>query len=344
MASLKLPPPGAEPITIVATRGPMTESKHMVSCAVVDTQGKLVAGWGDIEQRVYPRSAIKPLQALPLVESGAAEAFALNDQELTLACASHNGEAMHAVSVRGFLAKLGLGEQDLECGSHWPYDETSLHAMVVRGELPTPAHNNCSGKHAGMLATAQHLKEPVRGYIAAKHPVQQRVIKVLAEMAALDLARAPLGIDGCGIPTLALPLHNLAQAMARFAAPDDLAPERAAACRRLQRAITAAPLMLAGHNRLDSALVAASRGQIICKGGAEGVYTAALPERGLGIALKVWDGATRAREAALMAVLDWLEALDDASRQAAEPFGRPVIANRAGLAVGRVVPAAEAGF
>jgi len=344
MPTSRLPQPGAEPIEIQVTRGDIVECRHRVACAVVDATGHRLAAWGDVAAPVYPRSANKAIQALPLIESGAAGAFGLGDVELALACASHSGEPEHVAAVRAWLKKIGLGEGDLECGSQWPLHEASMHAMVARGERPGALHNNCSGKHSGMLTTARHLREPTRGYVARDHAVQRRVIQALGEMAGLDLEKAPVGIDGCGIPTVALPLSNLALAMARFAEPAALPPARASACRRLAAAMRRQPLMIAGHGRLDSALIEASQGRILSKGGAEGVQVAMLPGRGIGIAIKALDGATRAREVALGAVLDWLGVADDALRTKLAGFFAPTITSRRGLTVGKVVTAAEAGF
>ncbi|HUN50965.1 MAG TPA: asparaginase [Candidatus Sulfotelmatobacter sp.] len=343
MPTSRLPPPGAAPIGIAVTRGDLVESRHRVACAVVDADGRQLAAWGDVAAPVYPRSAVKALQALPLIESGAADAFGLNETELALACASHNGEPAQVAAVRAWLARLGLGEADLECGSHWPYHEPSMLALAVQGERPTAAHNNCSGKHSAMLTVARHRGEPVRGYTARAHPAQQRAMQALAEMAGIDLAAAPVGIDGCAIPTVALPLDRLALAMARFARPAHLPPARAEACRRLAAAMSRAPLMIAGHGRLDSALIEAAGGRILSKGGAEGVQVAMLPEPGIGIAIKALDGAARAREVALGLVLDWLGVLDAALRGRLADFLAPGITNRRGAVVGRV-QAADAGF
>jgi L-asparaginase II len=340
----KLAAPGPAPIEIVVMRGNLVESRHQVACAIVDAAGHTVAAWGDVAAPVYPRSAVKAIQALPLIESGAADAFGLTGTELALACASHGGEPAHVAAVRAWLAKISLAQAALECGSQWPLHEPSMLALAARGERPTAAHNNCSGKHAAMLTTARHLGEPASGYTARAHPVQRRVIQTIGEMAGIDPATAPVGIDGCTIPTVALPLAKLAFAMARFAKPDLLPPLRAEACRRLTQAMLGAPLMVAGQGRLDSAVIAACRGRILSKGGAEGVQVALLPEAGIGIAIKALDGAARAREVALGAVLDWLGALDDALRAGLADFFSPAVANRRGAIVGRIATAAEAGF
>ena len=344
MPTKNLPPPGAAPIEIVVTRGQWVESRHAVACAVVDAGGKTLAAWGDVTTPVYPRSSAKPIQALPLVESGAADAFGLSQAELALACASHSGEPIHVEKVGAWLQRIGLAVDDLECGGHWPYHEASMQAMVSRGERPTALHNNCSGKHAGMLSTARHLGEPTRFYTRLDHPVQERVIRAISEMSGCDLGKFPTAVDGCSIPTVAIPLAALALALARFGAPAGLAPARGAACRRLAQAITADPLMISGHQRFDSTLIQASGGGVLSKGGAEGVQVMVLPERGLGIALKAADGAPRAREVAAAAVLVWLDAMDEATWTALQDFAEQPLFSRRGMPVGRVVPATAAGF
>jgi L-asparaginase II len=330
-----LPPPGPDPFVVEVRRGALAESRHRVLAVVADADGAVVAAWGDGQRPIYPRSAVKPLQALPLVESGAADACGLSAAELALACASHGGESVHTCTVASWLGRLGLGPADLECGSHPPYHAATAEALVARGEAPSALHNNCSGKHAGMLTTARQLGEPTAGYVRADHPVQRRIAAVLEEMCRAPVAAA--GIDGCSIPTLAQPLAALATGMARFVAPDGLPPARAAACRRIAAAMLAEPGMVAGDGRFCTTLMRAAAGRIVAKGGAEGVYLAGLPARGLGLALKVEDGAPRAAEAGLAALLDWLDALDDGLRVAIAGFAAPRLSNRRGQAVGEIV-------
>src|SRR5690606_7681849 len=228
------------------------------------------------------------------------------------------------------------GIEALECGSHWPSYDVAARALAARGETPTAAHNNCSGKHTGFLCTARHMKEPLKGYIGLDHPVQQRIVRVLEDFTGLDLAKAPVGIDGCSIPTVAIPLDRAAVAIARFADPSKLPRERAAACQRLQKAIAAYPEMIAGSERLCTALNRAAKGRVIAKVGAEAVYLAALPEAGLGVAIKALDGATRAAEAALGALLDELGVLDAEMHLAIDPNVRPTLRNRNNLVVGEI--------
>ncbi len=336
-----LPPRGDRPFVIDVTRGSLVESRHLVDCAVADAGGTLVARWGDIDRPVYPRSSIKSLQAIPLVESGAAAAFGLGDAELALACASHGGEAMHVEAVTAWLERLGLDPGTLECGAHWPSHLASSHAMVRSGMAPTPVHNNCSGKHTGMLCQALHHGDDPEGYIEIGHAVQRRVAGVLSEMTGADLEAAPVARDGCSIPTYAMPLAAVARGMARYAAPDGLGAERAAACRRLHAAIRRAPLFVAGHGRYCSIVNQAAAGKVLVKTGAEGMFTAAIPDAGLGVALKVVDGAGRAAEAAMTAVLAQLGHLPDAVAEALAETCHAPITNWRGFETGALQIAGE---
>jgi len=341
-------PPGAAsseagplaPVTVEVMRGALVESRHRAAFAVVDPAGKVVLSGGDIARPVYARSSAKPLQALPLVESGAAAAFDLSDTELALACASHSGEPRHVAAVRAWLARLGLGEADLECGPQLPSHHATLIDFLRGGGEPDAVHNNCSGKHTGFLTLARHLGVPTRGYIRYEHPVQQRILGILEAMAGLDLGAAPRGIDGCGIPVIGIPLGNWALAFARLADPHDQPEPRQAACARLRAAMTAEPFIVAGTGRYCTRLMEAAGGRVVAKGGAEGVYCAALPELGLGLAIKAEDGADRAAEITLGGILRRLGVLGAAEAALLET----PIRNRAGLRVGEVRPASEAPF
>jgi L-asparaginase II len=326
----------AHPVLVEVTRGPLVESRHRASYVVVDTAGHVVEGAGEIEHAVYPRSAIKPVQALALVESGAAEAFDCSDAEVALACASHDGEPGHSEAVAVWLKRLGLGERDLECGAHLPYHEPTMKALLRNGEEPSQLHNNCSGKHTGFLTVARHLGVSTKGYIKLEHPVQQRVLGALEAMAGLDLGRAPVGIDGCGIPTLGIPLGNLALAMARLADPKDQPEARQAACLRIRRAVALNPFMVAGSKRFCTKIMEVTRERALVKTGAEGVYCASLPTLGLGIALKVDDGAGRAAEVLMGRLLHKLGVLSDDEAEGLSAWLAPTLKNRAGRAVGEV--------
>lgn len=320
----------ANPVLVEVTRGHPVESIHRGSIAVADAEGTLIFALGDVETPVYPRSSLKPIQALPLVESGAAEAFGLGDEEVALASASHSGEPMHTKCVAAWLKRIGCSESDLACGPHPVRYEPVWHEMVARGEAPTRIHNNCSGKHTGFLTVARHWNIAIEGYERHDHPVQQAVAQTLAELADVG-ADMPWGVDGCTAPNFALPLAAFARALAKLADPSRLAPERAAAARRIVRAMTAHPELVSGTGRTCAILMQAAKGRAAVKTGAEGVYAAIVPEMGFGIALKIDDGATRASDTAIAALLDKLGLLNgDAA--AAELIHAPVTNTRNAIA------------
>ncbi|MDA0703500.1 MAG: asparaginase [Proteobacteria bacterium] len=323
-----------DPVLVEVTRGPMVESRHRGAAAVVDSAGRVLAAWGDVTRPVYPRSAIKALQAIALVESGAADAFALGPAELALACASHNGETGHAEAVLTWLRRIGLDECDLECGDHAPMGEAAKLDLVRAGLTPGARHNNCSGKHSGMLTLARQLGAPTVGYIAADHPVQRLVRRTVGEMTDCDLSDAPAGTDGCGIPTLAMPLQAMALGFARIADPAGLAPARAEAVRRIRAAVAARPDMVAGRGRFCTAVMAAAGESILVKTGAEGVFCAALPGEGLGLAVKIEDGTTRAAECAIAALLLRFGAAEGPAVAVLAGYANQELRNWAGTTVG----------
>jgi len=332
------------PVLVEAWRGDAVESFHRGAVAVVDGDGAVVAALGDIERPVFPRSAVKLLQALPLVESGGADRFGLSDEELALACASHVGEPAHTQTTAAMLAKAGLDDSALECGAHWPYHEATTHALAASGAAPGPLHNNCSGKHAGLvclgclLAGRQDRRAFVAGYVQHEHPVMREVTAALQAVTGCDLRRSPRGIDGCSIPTFAIPLRQLAHGFARAATGIGLSAGRAAAAARLRRAIARAPQMVRGNGRFDTLVMQALGERVCCKVGAEGVYCAALPEAGLGVALKVDDGNTaRACEVAMAALIEGLVPLaNDGERELLAGLSNPALRNWRGLEVGRL--------
>jgi L-asparaginase II len=328
------------PVAVVVRRGERVESEHRVAYAVADADGRLLEATGDVERPVFPRSAVKPLQALALVESGAADRFEVSDQEIALACASHGGEPEHVDLVRAWLARLGLDGSVLECGAHLPLHGPSAARLIAAERPPERVHNNCSGKHAGMITVARHLGVPVAGYSSADHPVQRRVAEILCAMTGMARLHAP-AIDGCGLPTWPLPLDRLAAAMARLGHPPAASPAaRATACARVRAAMSAHPHLVAGTGRLCTEIMAVAQ-DVLVKTGAEGVYAAALPGQRLGLALKVEDGAGRAAEVALLALLQAQGALGPEAAAALAERARPHLRNHAGLVVGRIEPAAE---
>jgi len=332
------------PLTVEVTRGGIVESRHAVRAVAVDNHGKTVAAFGMVDAPVFPRSAIKLLQALPLIETGAADAFGLSSEALALACASHSGEPVHVSRVEGWLTRLGLTAADLECGPQWPINEDATRALAARGEVPTAAHNNCSGKHTGMLTQARHLNEPTRGYTDPDHPTQRRALAVIAALSGVAERDIILGTDGCSLPAVALPLDRFAAALAQVGAPVGLEPGRAAACRRLFAAQTAHPHLIAGTGRFDAAFMPALKGRIASKSGAEGVWAAVVPERGLGLAVKAEDGAGRAAEVGMLELMRRLGVLSAEDLAAVANLAHPTLTNRAGRVVGDIHPAAEAGF
>ena len=311
------------PIFVDVMRGNALESVHRGAFAVVDADGAVRASLGDIDRPVFPRSAVKVLQALPLVASGAADALGLTDTELALACASHNGEEIHTQTAARMLAKAGLDAQALECGTHWPYLDTAARALAAHGLEPSALNNNCSGKHAGFLclACALHrgqspsvdLRQYARGYVAPDHPVMREVTAALQAATGHDLAHTPRGTDGCSIPTYAIPLRALALAFARVGSGVGLSAGHAAAAQRLRTAVASAPFMVGGTNRFDTRVMERLRERVFCKAGAEGMFCAALPELGLGVAIKIDDGNNaRAAEVSMAAVIEGLLTLADA--------------------------------
>ncbi len=299
------------PVLVHVTRGDLVENRHRGAVVVCDPSGRQVHAQGDVTAPVYPRSAIKALQALPLLETGAADHYQLSEAEIALACSSHNAEPAHIDGVEAWLNRLGLDQDALECGAHAPLHEPTARAMLLAGRDPGRVHNNCSGKHAGMLTTARCLGETSRGYIDREHPAQQRWFDALGEMGDVDMRSLPWSYDGCGIPVVAMPLTAIATAFARFAAPDDLGQTRIDAIERITDAIAANPFMVAGSGRLCTELMQVTGRRVLVKTGADGVFTATVPASGLGLALKIDDGNREASEIALLATLRQLEILRD---------------------------------
>ncbi|GBE42315.1 L-asparaginase II [bacterium BMS3Bbin10] len=326
------------PVLINLTRGNLIESFHRGSLCIVRGEGEPVLALGDVTSPVYPRSAIKLLQALPLVESGAADAFGLGDKELALACASHNGEVLHAETAGAMLAKLGLSKNDLACGDQWPMREEAARELAAKGESPTALHNNCSGKHAGMLTLGAHLKARVQGYEHVDHPVQRQVRRAIEDMTGEAALPELCGIDGCSLPTWAMPLQGLAGAFARLATFSGLAPVRMSACKRLIHACTSEPQMVEGTGRFGTGVMRALGAAAFVKGGAEGVYCAAFPEQGVGMALKMDDGARRGAEAVAAHVI---AALFAGRIEGANDLLNMQLTNWRGLRVGEMLPSDE---
>jgi L-asparaginase II len=335
------------PTLVEAWRGSIVESAHRGALAIVDVDGTVHTALGDIERPIFPRSAIKVLQALPLVESGAADRLRLSDEELALACASHGGEERHARTAAGMLAKAGVDVSALECGAHWPYHDAAIKDMAARGEQPTALNNNCSGKHSGfvclgcLLADGRDVRAFLRGYVQPDHPVMREVTAAVQTATGYDLAHTARGTDGCSIPTYAIPLRHLAQAFAKVGTGVGLREGHARAAKRLRAAVAKAPFMVAGSDRFDTRVMERLGARVFCKVGAEGVYCAALPEAGLGVAIKVDDGNTsRACEVAMAAVIEALVQLDDSEATFMRGLSDATLLNWNGIEVGRLSAAA----
>jgi len=317
------------PIIAEVTRGGIVESRHRGAYAVVDRSGHVVAADGAIAAAIYPRSAVKAFQCLPVVESGAADRFGFTQEELALCCASHNGEPDHTRVARAMLAKAGNAEALYECGAHWPNHEATRLALIRAGGHPADVHNNCSGKHAGMLALARQINADPQGYAETDHPVQLLIASTMAKLCDIDLDAQPVGRDGCSVPTWAIPLRNLALGFARFSDPEN------ASARRIIEAVRAHPFMVGGTGDFDTLIMEAVP-RLFIKTGAEGVYCACIPHAGLGIALKVDDGASRAAEVAIAAVVSALDVWTTEEKATLERFRHHGIQNWRKFDIGEV--------
>jgi L-asparaginase II len=324
------------PVLVEVTRGDLVESRHRGMVVAVDGDGKVVFSAGDIKAAVFPRSACKAMQGLPLVESGAADAYGFGNRELALACSSHSGEPEHAALAGAMLAAAGVDESVLECGAHWSFEQPVLIGQARDLERPTVLHNNCSGKHAGFVCAACHTGTSLKGYVGYEHPVQQELRGVMESLMGAALARDNCGVDGCSIPTYAAPLEGLAHGFAKMATGTGLAPERAKASRRLMTACMAEPFYVAGRKRFCTRLMQVAPGRIFAKTGAEGVFCAAIPEQGIAIALKCEDGTTRAAESMVAATLARFFAGDPDVHAALTALANRSMSNWNGIHVGDI--------
>ncbi len=291
------------PVTVEVTRGKLVESRHRGLAVVVDGDGKVVYSAGAIETPTFPRSSCKAMQALPLVESGAADAYGFGQKELALACSSHSGEDEHAALAASMLKRAGRDESVLECGAHWSFEQKVLIHQARTLDKPSALHNNCSGKHAGFICACCHAGDDPRGYAGYEHPLQVEIRAVMADLTGTPLSRDNCGTDGCSIPTYAVPLVGLARGFAKMATGKGIGPQRAAAAKRLIEACMAEPFYVAGTGRFCTRLMQVAPGRIFAKTGAEGVFCAILPEKGLSLAVKCEDGSSRAAESMIAALL-----------------------------------------
>lgn len=335
-----------EPAPLVEVwRGSIIESRHRGHVVALDAEGNRVARLGHPEVTTYLRSSAKPFQAVPLVASGAADRFGFTEKEIAIACASHNGEAIHTETVAGMLEKIGLDKSALKCGVHEPFSTEVSERLRAEGLRPTVLHNNCSGKHTGMLALALHMGAPIETYDQMSNPIQQMILRAVSEFSGLGMEEVALAVDGCGAPVFGVPLKAMALMYARLATaaqrPGNTSSSEAAG--RIFRAMTSHPEIVGGRaERLDTKVMLAGRGLVVSKVGAEGVYTAGvLPSekwpRGLGIAIKIEDGEDRrSRPTVVIETLRQLGILDAEAVEALAPFSRFSIRNHRGDMVGEV--------
>ena len=338
--------PAPEPLVEVS-RGGLTESRHRGHVIAVEPDGRVVAQLGARETVTYLRSSAKPHQAIPLVASGAADQFNFDEREIALACASHNGESIHTEIAASMLKKIGLGPEALKCGAHEPYGPDAARDLREKGQAPNVLHNNCSGKHAGMLALALHLGAPTETYDEPGNPVQQAIGKVISEFSEVPLEDIAVGTDGCGVPVFGITVKAMALMYARLVSPpSDFDEATRAACARIVGAMTSHPELIGGtKDRLDTEIMRAAVGRVVSKVGAEGVYTCGiLPcdewPRGLGLALKIEDGDDhRARPTVVIESLRQLGILNDESLEAVSRYAFFPVRNRRGDVVGEVTAA-----
>ncbi len=338
-------------------RGNIVEAVHKGSIVVVDSNGKTIASYGDLNMVAFLRSSGKPFQALPFVEHGGVEHYGYTEKELSLSCASHDGAHIHIETVKGMQAKVGIEENNLQCGGHLPSDPQMLREFICKDLKPTHNYNNCSGKHTTMLAHAKMRGFPLENYLDIQHPIQQEILAALSEMCGIAKNNIELGVDGCSAPNFALPLYNAALGMARLCDPHDLTEPRAASCKKITSAMMMHPEMISNHGEFDCELMKACAGKVVTKRGAEGfqiigVLPGALAENspGLGIAFKVDDGdasrmsdelisTARVRPATTLEILRQLKVLDKEQLRTLSKFGpEKTLKNFADLITGSSSP------
>lgn len=324
------------PVTVEVTRGNIVESRHRGMGIVIDGDGKTLFAFGEPDAAVFPRSACKAMQALPLVESGAADAYAFGEKELAIACASHSGEDEHVALAASMLERAERDASALECGWHWSSDQKTLIHQARTLEKPNALHNNCSGKHSGFVCTCSHAGYEVEGYVNYDHPLQAEIRATMESLTGATLGLDNCGIDGCSIPSYAIPLRGLAHGFAKMATGQGLEPVRAKASRRLMEACMAEPFYVAGTNRACTKLMQVAPGRIFAKTGAEGVFVAALPEQGIAMAVKCEDGTTRAAESMIFALLARYFEKDEEIQSTLKGMANHALKNWKGTPVGEV--------
>lgn len=320
-----------DPIALRILRGQTAESVHRASVAVADASGRLLASFGDAKRLTFLRSAAKPFQMIPLIESGAADRFGFGPREFAISAGSHSGEPLHVDLVESMLRRIGKSRLDLQCGVHLPFDETAARRV---GDSPTALHHNCSGLHAAMLAVCEYEGLDSTAYTEAGHPLQQTIRGIVAQETGLKPQDVTVAPDGCNVPTFAVPLRNGARAFARLARPDRVRGLRGRTLRLIAESMMANPLLVAGTDRLDTEFMKAFSGRLLVKAGAEACYGAGLPESGIGILLKVEDGSSRAVGPVLLKVLDELGMVTDRERTLLAKYGGELLRTGSGRPTG----------
>ncbi len=323
------------PLRVELLRDALVESQHDVVAIVLDERGSLKSMWGNGEYMIFPRSTIKPLQAIPFVESGAVEGLGLDDRMIALACASHRGETFHFEVLKEWSTKVDLPENCLICGGHLPFDEEAQKEFIQKKTPLTPYCHNCAGKHLGILSTCKHLGHPLKGYEQTDHPCQVAIKKTLSAVTQFDHEKAIRGVDGCGIPTYALPLKNIALGLNVFVS-SKVSGKRKETCERILQAWKAHPQLISGSKSFTSRAMEVSQGKVLLKNGAEGTLCGVLPELKMTFAVKASDGAARAAEAATLFLLHKLEAITKAESEALRPLALPLLKNSRDETIGQV--------
>ena len=326
----------ANPVLAEATRGNWVENRHRGAFAIVDANGAVIASVGNIDHAIFPRSAIKSMQALPIFLREAEGRFHHTDEELALACASHHGEDVHVATVNGLLTRMGLSAGDLECGAHAPTNAAAREALRAAGGVPSPLHNNCSGKHSGMLSVALAMGVPTAGYVVREHAVQKSVRNAVEAVIGESLSEGKCGTDGCSIPTFAAPLRAFAYGFARMSTGIGISAQLASASQRLFDAATSHPHLVAGTGHPDTLLMAAFKGRLMQKIGAEGVQCGAIRDKGWGYAIKCDDGNIAASQAMLAGMLLQFADPDGEQRALLETLARQPIRSVRGAEVGEL--------
>lgn len=319
-------------------RGGRMESSHTGHIAVVNAEGKLLYSVGDPMRITFARSSVKPIQAIQVVETGAADRYHLSDADLSLCCASHSGEAQHTDRVLAILSRAGISEQALQCGTHIPHSQETYKQLIASGKDLTPLYNNCSGKHTGMLITAKHMGESLEDYYRLEHPVQQRNLQAMSEVADYPKEKIGIGVDGCGVPVFALPLERLAYAFARMSQPETLGPNRAKVVDRIINAMMKHPEMVGGTGRFCTDFMRAARGRMFGKAGAEAVYCIGDKVTGIGIAIKIEDGGARAMYPVALEVLRQLGFITEEQLDEVSHHYRPKLKNARQEEIGEIIP------